>query len=178
MDTFKDNVENPEPWFRQAWQMFEASKVTFESFRNTNPPLCERGLHRKNGLMDATKLCLALALENAFKGAYVYKEKPDLSGKKLNSRHFHKEAHDLVDLAKGIGIDLTADDEVFLKRLSSFIKWAARYSAPLKEVVFNDFKGEHKLTFPHDFNYVETLIENLQCQSGYSQKSGWASNNS
>jgi len=173
MSTFRETVENPEHWFRQAWEMFEASKATFDSFRAMKTTLDERSLHRKNGLMDATKLCLALALENAFKGAYVHKEKPDLAGSKLSPKHFHKEAHDLVDLAKRIGIVLKIDDEKFLKRLSSFIKWAARYSAPLTESAFEDFQGEHRLSYPHDFIFVERLINKLQLQSGYSEESGW-----
>ena len=173
MESFKETVEVPEAWFRQAWQMFEASKVNFDAFRDCNVLKTDRDMHRKNGLMDAAKLCLSLALENAFKGAYVYLSKPDLSGNKLNTKHFHKKAHDLVDLADRLELRLLDSERIFLKRLTSFIVWAARYNAPLTENVFKDFEGEHKITYPHDFDYVEKLIENLQRQSGYSEENGW-----
>jgi len=173
MESFKETVESPEAWFRQAWQMLEASKVNFDAFNDCKVLRTDRDMHRKNGLMDAAKLCLSLALENAFKGAYVYLSKPDLSDNKLNTKHFHEKAHDLVDLADRLGLFLSDGERILLRRLTSFIVWAARYNAPLTERAFKDFDGEHKITYPHDFDYVEKLIESLQRQSGYSDERGW-----
>ncbi|WP_147269534.1 hypothetical protein [Prosthecochloris sp. ZM] len=78
-----------------------------------------------------------------------------------------------MDLADRLELRLLDSERIFLKRLTSFIVWVARYNAPLTENVFKDFEGEHKITYPHDFDYVEKLIENLQRQSGYSEENGW-----
>ena len=166
-------VGTPEAWFRKAWQMYEASIINFHAFKELGSVATERELHRKNGLMDATKLCLALSLENAFKGALVYYSKPDLSRNKLDSRHFHKKAHDLADLAERLKLELTTEELQLLARFSNFIVWAARYNAPLTENTYIEFDGENKITFPSDFSFVESLIIKLQGQSGYSNESGW-----
>lgn len=173
MQSFEEVVGTPESWFRKAWQMYEASVANFDAFRNLRIVTTERELHRKNRLMQASKLCLALSLENAFKGAFVYSEKPDLSRNRLDPKHFHKKAHDLVDLAIRLGFTLTPEETQLLSRFSSFIIWAARYSAPLTENAFLQFDGENKITFPTDFEYVEKLIVKLQNESGYSESSRW-----
>jgi hypothetical protein len=38
--------------------------------------------------------------------------------------------HDLVALAKGIGLPLSGDERFFLERMTEFIRWAGRYPAP------------------------------------------------
>lgn len=173
MQSFEEVVGTPEAWFRKSWQMYEASIVNFQAFRDLRSVTTERELHRQNGLMQTSKLCLALSLENAFKGAFVYLSKPDLSRNKLDPKHFHKKAHDLVDLAIRLGFTLTPEETQLLARFSSFIIWAARYSAPLTENAYVQFDGENKITFPTDFDFVEKLIIKLQNKSGYSDINGW-----
>lgn len=173
MQSFEEVVGTPEAWFSKAWQMYEASVANFDAFRDLKIVTTERELHRQNGLMQTSKLCLALSLENALKGAFVYLSKPDLSRNKLDPKHFHEKAHDLVDLAKRLGFRLTKEETQLLSRLSSFIIWAARYSAPLSGNAYVQFDGENKITFPTDFDYVEKLIVKLQNKSGYSDTSGW-----
>ena len=173
MQTFKEVISTPEAWFRQAWQMFEASKVNFSAFKECKPVKSERELHKQVGLMDASKLCLSLSIENAFKGAYVYICIPDLKNNKLDPNHFHKKSHDLVDLAKRLNLELTTEELKLLARFSSFINWAAKYSAPLNENAYIQFEGENKITFPRDFEFAENLIDKLQIQSGFNINSGW-----
>jgi hypothetical protein len=178
MYSFNETVESPEIWFQKAWEMFEASKINFEAFKNHNSMSTDRDRHRKNGLMSAAKLCLSLAIENGLKGAYVYKLKPEFSKNKYSEnkfspKHFHERSHDLGDLAYKLGIELSQDDNVLLKRFSSFIIWAAKYKSPLSEEEFTKFQGENILSYPKDFEFVEHLLEVLQLQSGYSIENGW-----
>lgn len=177
MDKFKDIFNNPETWFIQAWEMFEASKANFEAFRNCRQISTEKDHHRRNGLMKATKLCLSLAAENGLKGAYIYTSKPEFNSNKISSTHFHKKSHDLNDLAARLELSLNEEDHKLLKRLSSFIIWAAKYKTPLTSNQWEKFKGEDMIKYPSDFNIVEQLIEQLQLKSGYTATHGWPSRN-
>jgi len=73
----------------------------------------------------------AYLLENLFKGAII-KEK------KWGNEKFEKglpeeiKTHNLIDLARNIGVSLSDRSEDLLMRLSEYAIWAGRYPAPIK----------------------------------------------
>jgi len=69
-------------------------------------------------------------VKNALKGALISKSKPDLTVGKLDSRRFHKIAHDLKSVANKLSLPFSSQEEIYLDRLSLFVQWAAKYSAP------------------------------------------------
>lgn len=89
---FEEGISNPENWFRQSWQMFEASKSLYEVFSGREKIRNEMGNHLQVGAMKGAMLLLGLSAENALKGAFVYTSKPDTSRDRLNPKHFHDNA--------------------------------------------------------------------------------------
>jgi hypothetical protein len=123
--------------------------------------------------MKGAMLMLGLAAENALKGAFVYKSKPDLSSNKLAPKFFHKHTHDLNDVANKLNLSLTKQENALLNRLSMFVQWASKYKAPLRQTDHQNAQNNIKMQYPSDFDKVEDLINSLQLQSGYSEEFGW-----
>ncbi len=171
MDYF-ERVLNPENWFAQSWQMFEAASVLWESLLKKEPILSERDTQRQSGSLKGALLLLGLAAENALKGAYVYKNAPDLSKERLSAKHFHEKAHDLNDVASRLGLSLKPEHSVLLERLSSSVQWSSKYKAPLKKSDLDELIHGVKMGST-DLDAIENLIEDLQRQSGYSEEKGW-----
>ncbi|MGO2232428.1 hypothetical protein B6N13_04460 [Marinomonas sp. UCMA 3892] len=153
--------------------MFEASVVTYDSFQSYSSQQTDKDRQRSVGLMKGAMLFLALAVENALKGAYVHIEKPEVKNGKVNSKHFHKHSHDLKDVAMKLDLNLTDDLKLYLDRLSMFIQWASRYKAPLREIDYIQSRGQIRLKHPSDFENAKNLINVLQQQSGYVEGRGW-----
>lgn len=173
MISFNEVIETPEIWFQQAWEMFEASSVTYDSFLSCKSQKTDSDRQRKLGLMKGVMLFLGLAVENALKGAVVYKAKPDLRNGKLSPKHFHEYAHDLKDVAGKLDVDLSDIPNDYLDRLSMFVQWASKYKAPLRLRDYDDSQGNIKMQVPTDFDSAKVLINRLQVYSGYSEENGW-----
>lgn len=88
MIEFEEGVSTTENWLRQAWQLFEASKVLYQSMDGVEVPRTESETHREVGAMKGVMLLMGLAVENALKGAFVHEFPPDTSGGRLKSTHF------------------------------------------------------------------------------------------
>ena len=104
MIEFEDGVSSPENWFRQSWQMFEASKSLYEVFSSREQIRTEKNNYRHVGAMKGAMLLLGLSAENALKGAFVYKSKPDTSKDRLFPKHFHDNPHDLIEVARKLNL--------------------------------------------------------------------------
>tara|TARA_B100001063_G_scaffold207116_1_gene202825 strand:- start:3122 stop:3595 length:474 start_codon:yes stop_codon:yes gene_type:complete len=153
--------------------MFEASVVTYDSFQSYNSQQTDKDRQKALGLMKGAMLFLALAVENALKGAYVHLDKPEVKNGKVSSKHFHKYSHDLKDIAMKLDLNLTDDSKSYLDRLSMFIQWASRYKTPLREIDYINSQGQIQLRYPSDFDNAKNLINVLQQQSGYVEGKGW-----
>lgn len=173
MIEFEEGVSTPENWFRQSWQMFEASKSLHEVFSGREQILSEKDNYRHVGAMKGAMLLLGLSAENALKGAFVYKSKPDISRDRLNPKHFHENAHDLADVAHRLNLELTDVQVDLLERLTIFVQWASKYQAPLRKSELQRASGKIKLVYLSDYTEVENLIFGLQIKSGYDEKHGW-----
>ncbi|ASU24234.1 hypothetical protein CCZ37_17405 [Vibrio qinghaiensis] len=173
MIEFKEGVSTPENWFRQAWQMFEASKSLYEVFSVREMNTSEKDNYRHVGAMKGAMLLLGLAAENALKGALIYKHKPDTSNDRLYPNHFHKNAHDLTDVADKLHLELSEPQLELLGRLTIFVQWASKYHVPLKKSELERASGKIKLVYPSDYADVENLILRLQIESGYDETYGW-----
>ncbi len=138
--------------------MLEASIVTYDSFSNCKSIRSDKDRKRKLGLMKGAMLFLGLAVENALKGAVIYKSKPDLNNNRLNPEHFHKYGHDLKAVAKKLDLDLSQISEDYLDRLSIFVQWASKYKAPLKRIDYNNSQGKIQMRYPSDFDNAKALI--------------------
>ena len=173
MIEFEEGVSNPENWFRQSWQMFEASKSLYEVFSGREKIRSEMDNHRQIGAMKGAMLFLGLSAENALKGAFVYTSKPDTLRDRLNPKHFHDNAHDLTDVARKLDLELTDAQLDLLERLTIFVQWASKYQAPLRKSELQKATGRIKLVYPSDYTDVENLILGLQVKSGFDETHGW-----
>lgn len=170
---FSNRVLNPESWFKQSWEMFEAANVLWIYLMERNPTYSERDSQRDVGSLKGALLLLGLSVENALKGAYVYLNKPDISDGRLSPRHFHDAPHDLNDIAGKLGLSLDANQCLLLTRLTMCIQWASKYKAPLKKSDLDEMKSKVMLK-SSDLGDIEEFIDALQNQSGYSKSSGWS----
>lgn len=173
MIEFEESVSTPESWFRQSWEMYEASKALYEVFSDREPIQSEHDNYRRVGAMKGAMLLLGLSAENALKGAYVFQSKPDLSKDRLDPKHFHKIAHDLSDVARKLDLDLTESQRDLLERLTMFVQWASKYQAPLRKSEHEKASGKMKLVYPSDYELVEDLISDLRNDSGFDETYGW-----
>ncbi len=174
---FEEAISSPENWFRQSWEMFEASKALYSVLAAGDPVRSEKGNYREVGSMKGAMLMLGLSAENALKGAFVYRSKPDLSRGKLDPKHFHKTAHDLADIAEKLNLDLSVIQIRLLDRLTIFVQWASKYQAPLRKREQKRAEGKIKLMYPSDYDLVEELISDLQRKSGFDERRGWPDRN-
>jgi hypothetical protein len=174
MIDFEEGVSAPESWFRQSWEMFEASKVLYAELCKRSPIRSDKDNYRNVGSMKAAMLLLGLAAENALKGAVVYRSKPDLSNDQLKSKHFHEHAHNLIEISKKLNLNLSDAQIDLLERLTIFVQWASKYQAPLTKREHQSASGRIKLN-PSDYQQVEDLIHQLQKVSGFDETNGWPS---
>ncbi|MCH8479789.1 MAG: hypothetical protein LAT56_17890 [Wenzhouxiangella sp.] len=173
MIEFEEGVSTPESWFRQSWEMFEASKALYSVVSDREPIRSEEDNYRRVGAMKGAMLLLGLSAENALKGALVSKSEPDLSKDRLDPRHFHNAAHDLSDVARKLDLDLTESQRDLLERLTIFVQWASKYQAPLRKSEHEKARGRMKLVYPSDYSLVEILISDLRNNSGFDEIHGW-----
>lgn len=170
---FEEGVSNPENWFRQSWQMFEASKYLYEILSDSERIRSENDNYRQVGAMKGAMLLLGLSAENALKGAFVYQSNPDISNGQLFSKHFHDTAHDLTEVARRLNLELTDVQSDLLERLTIFVRWASKYQVPLKKSELQRASGKIKLMHPSDYKNVENLISGLQIKSGFDETHSW-----
>lgn len=173
MIEFEEGASTPENWFSQSWQMFEASKSLYEVFSSNKQIRSENDNDRHVGAMKGAMLLLGLSAENALKGAFVYQSKPDTSKGRLNPNHFHEAAHDLIDVARKLKLELTDIQLDLLERLTICVQWASKYQTPLRKSDLQRAKGKIKLIYPSDYKNVENLIFDLQINSGFNEMYGW-----
>lgn len=169
MDEFKDRIQNPEIWFHQAWEMFEASKAIYDNFNQLKIRSMQDN-YRHIGLMKASMMTLGYALENALKGAYVFRYKPKIENGIFKTNFFPGNNHDLPKIAKEL--ELNIEDTDLFERMHRFIVWSTKYKAPKYE---NDFKVSKGMNYlkESDFSEAKSYIELLQTNSGYSGEAGW-----
>jgi hypothetical protein len=130
---FEEGVTSSESWFRQSWDMYEASKALYGVLSGDDSIQSERDNHRQVGALKGAMLLLGLSAENALKGAFVCRSKSDISGDRLNSKHFHDVAHDLSDIARKLGLELSETHMALLQRLTIFVQWASKYQTALRK---------------------------------------------
>lgn len=173
MIEFEEGLSSPESWFRQSWEMYEASRAIYETLAESRCIRSERDNYRRVGLMKGAMLLLGLSLENALKGALVHRSKPDLSNDRLRSDHFHDVPHDLFAIAQKLDLSLDDAQRELLERLTMFVQWASKYQAPLRKAEHKKAVGRIKLRYPSDYNLVEGLIRSLRASSGFEELHGW-----
>lgn len=175
MIEFEEGVSTPENWLRQAWQLFEAANALYQTMDGMSLPKTEIETYREVGSTKAIMLLMGFAVENALKGALVYKFPPDTSGGRLKSSHFQDKGrqHDLVAIAQRMNFPISDEYRALLERLTIFVQWASKYQAPLRKSEQEKASGNLYLRPLTDFKLVETLIKELQIHAGYNNDSGW-----
>ncbi|MEA5445565.1 hypothetical protein VCB98_07015 [Gammaproteobacteria bacterium AB-CW1] len=175
MIEFEEAVSTPENWLRQAWQLLEAAKALYQSMDGMRLPKTEAETYREVGSMKGIMLLLGLAVENALKGALVYKFPPDTSGGRLRSSHFQGNGrqHDLVAIAQRMKFPISDEYRPLLERLSIFVQWASKYQVPLRKSEQKKASGNLYLRPPTDIKLVEALITDLQSYAGFDNDDGW-----
>ncbi|HAS6083178.1 TPA: hypothetical protein I7784_22240 [Vibrio vulnificus] len=174
---FEKALLTPELWFQKSWQLFESSKVLYESLVKVPSvgDFDERALYRKVGSMNSSMLLMGLSVENALKGFHISQTLPDISNGKISPKHFvgNGKSHELIKIAKHIGFQLSPEQKLLLERLTHFVSWAAKYNSALDKNTHDSAKGNLLLKSPTDFVIAENLIKKLQNQAGYDENKGW-----
>lgn len=173
MKKFEDGIVIPESWFRQSQEMYEASKSLYEISAADEPIQNEEDNYRRVGAMKGAMLLLGLAMENALKGAFVYRNKPDISDGRLHATYFQSPPHDLLRLARNLELELSEDLMRLLGRLTIFVKWASKYQSAMNKSDQDQAKGRMKLSYPKDYELVKEMISSLRDESGFDEVYGW-----
>jgi hypothetical protein len=103
------------------------------------------------------------AVENLLKGMAAKRKKiPIVKGK---PKFVH---HGLIALARDAEVDLSADEEVLLQRLTEFIMWAGRYPAPQNADSLRGYTNRNggyggltTMSAPRDFADTSAIIARL-----------------
>lgn len=154
---------SPENWFRQSWEVFEASKVLYGVWPQAIQFEVRRGLSEVDS-MKGPMLMFGLSAENALKDAFVYRSKPVLSRGKLDPKHLHKTAHHLADIAEKLNLDLPVVQLRLLGRLTIFVQWGKKYQSPLRKRQQKQAEGKIKLMYPSGCDLVEEPISEAICR--------------
>ena len=166
---FYQKANNAEFWFVQSHQMFEASKVLFQSMISA-----DSSDTRVVGSHKGSMFFLGIALENAIKGLLAYKGLLIFEKEKLSThKSFPKcKPHDLGPLINLLEVEVDISEQSLLERLSIYTIWAGKYGTPIAE---DDFiNSNHKLfQKENDFTIASSLISRLQLLSGFTIESGW-----
>lgn len=172
MIDFEEAVSNPESWFRQSWEMFHASKALYEMFQAGGAVRDEEYNYRRVGSLKGALLLLGFSVENALKGAHVFRVKPNLSRGRMDPKDFSEHSHHLLQIANNVDLHLTDPQIDLLERLTHYIQWSSRYQAPLRKSEHENPQARIRLK-PADYHLALTLILELQSQSGYGIECGW-----
>lgn len=150
---------------RNYWDNIEASihQGKFEETGLTGP--------LSKNLQGPYFLLIAYALENLFKAVIIKSNEVELQKQVLGNQRIPKmvEGHDLVRLARQVGLRIDLGEEDLLVRLSWNSVWGGRYPVPvdcggLKNVkVYSDGKAYLTAYFsPNDVDRLNTLVQRVK----------------
>jgi hypothetical protein len=123
---------------------------------------------RKN-VQEAYFLLIAYALENLLKAFLIHQNQKTLKGWLLKKLPGYLKKHDLVQLASKIKFNIDISEEEFLRRLSRFSVWAARYPVPIDSNALANMNklSDGKAYFvayykPQDIGTIHNIIDRLR----------------
>jgi hypothetical protein len=129
---------NPELWIRKAKELLAAAGI-LEAYivrywsavrvdKNGRLDRLSRGKGRH--IHGAYFLLIAYAMEDYFKALLIHKNRESLCNRLLSDIPEYIKTHDLLQLARNVGMTVTMLEEDLLVRLSRNSIWAARYPVP------------------------------------------------
>lgn len=163
---FEPAVTDPSSWIRQARHLFAAAdglRECFAQLYSDGLPTTQDQLILRSGYLKGCLILLAGSIENAFKAVIVSQSNGLVVNGVVDKKKLEGggTGHDLSQLAKTIGLELSREERRLLQRLTTIGKWAGKYQHPLKESEYLHSQKENprSLTFPMDFEVAESLLE-------------------
>lgn len=125
---FERRSKDPAAWFTVGYTLHYASNVLWTSLRPALKAWDAHGAPQDKHelalrLRGPFALLAGLAIENMLKGA-VQEVTPRAERQLV-------QGHDLIKLAKRLGLSLSSEESDLLERLTRFVKWAGRYPVAL-----------------------------------------------
>ncbi len=114
-------------------------------------------------------MLVAYAIENLCKAILVHQKQEKFRNRLLKKVPKDIKGHNLMNLAKNIGLRLSISDQELLARLSRNSIWAARYPIPfesdhmtVKDKILNGQEILSAYFSPEDINKIERFINRLK----------------
>jgi len=135
---FSENLANPVLWIQKAEELLVSVKI-LEAYVIRYWKKIRLGKDGRLTCLPRGKgkyvhgpyfLLVAYAIEDYFKALLVHKNRESLRNKVLNDIPSYIKTHDLLLLARNVGMTCTIVEEDLLVRLSKNSLWAARYPVP------------------------------------------------
>ena len=171
---FSERLTDTKLWIEKADELISAanllepevlkywSEIKIENNRIVSIP------NRKN-VQEAYFLLIAYALENFLKALLIHQNQKTLKGRLLQKLPGYLNKHDLVQLASKIRFKIDVFEEEFLRRLSRFSVWAARYPVPVDSNALANMEklSDGKAYFvayykPQDIDTIHNIIDRLR----------------
>lgn len=178
---FSENLANPELWIRKAEELLVAARI-LEAYvgrywsktridKNGRLAHLPRGKGRH--VFGPYFLLIAYAIEDYFKALLVHKNQKSLDNKILKNIPPYINTHDLLQLARKVGMTVTMPEEDLLVRLSRNSIWKARYPVPTGpngiaatqkfsdgKTYLTDYFGPKDISLIHSF--LDRLVKNIE----------------
>lgn len=158
--TLGESLNNAESWIRQAQQQLMVAEAIA-------PKVRERGQTETSvllgvGYLRTTTLLLALAIENSLKAVKASRNEFVVNDKGLErpSLGGGPNGHSLIELARGVAVSLTPQEEQLLVRLTEIGIWAGKYHAPIRRDAFERANEATpvSLSLPSDLLVVKSFV--------------------
>lgn len=163
-DEFLSSVLDTQSWLRQSEQFYRAAQILVPKLKPERP-ITEDDNILAVGSLKAVLLLLAISVENALKAVKAMRGEIAISNGKIDrNRSFgEKGGHNLLGLAKGIGLPISSKEERLLEQLTEVTLWAGRYQQPLTIKAFGQVKEKNprKLTIPHDIEDIGLILNKI-----------------
>jgi len=152
-------------WLRQSEQFYLAALALVPKLKPQRP-ITEDSNILATGSLKALLLLLAISIENALKAVKATRKEIIVTNDRIDtvSSFGKKGGHDLLGLAKSIGLSISTKEKELLEQLTEVVLWAGRYQQPLSVADFgrSKVKNPRSITIPHDIEIIDSILNKVR----------------
>ena len=150
---FSETIIDPAVWTRKGEELVIAASVLETQVEAYWSSVIEGSrdvvTERHPNVQAVYLMLIAYAMENYFKALIVHAHHEELRSRLLTDVPKYVKGHDLMALAKAVGLSLDVNEDELLYRLSENAIWKARYPVPM---------GSDELTAVQQFSDGRTYL--------------------
>lgn len=144
-------LNSPHKWHANADKLKRCATLLFKAFitaRNLSEE--EQFTTQDTEIDDVATLLFGLAMENSLKAALLKEGQVKIKADgTIDWKSEGAGYHDLLGICRLLkSVNLNADQENLMERLSAFVYWAGKYPTPLNRNGKKDYQGFHILNQP------------------------------